>query len=478
MNKPASTVPVKNQSIAYESDSSTETDTSSKVYEPTTMQLTFKPQVLSEDAAKLVLDAKIKLSGEQAEREEHSTEPPTDDCVEFLALQKLGKHASAFLFQMVGYKMLSGKGHLDINLQEFAGIMERDQFKMIAHAKVTDNEYRLRLRYIGGDQFTEDHRNKRSIDLVSKFLEEHFGSDESMHISDCTTKARTLFITAMADQPSGTEMIVSCLNFSLLGAHGFFINWLVTSSELITVGKYGGQFTKIEAMGGNWMNRGLASFLIKTVRLAVAINLSYLGNDLSDLNMVVRARVSKKEISHRFYEYMGFDEIGAVVTPDEKELVFSSFENCLDSAKKSTVDFVHFIENDLNVVTWRHLSWISGPRQIWHVVVPEQKNFGRHIFDKSLIIFRFNIMWEHVLVLLAGLDLLYYPFQENVAHKEFVKPEVCLYDPGETCCVDDSERTAMFTKDRWPGEGSIDFIARWYVLAKCDTISDLSSRDH
>ena len=66
-NKPAFTVPVKNRSMAYESDSSTETDTSSKVYKPTTMQLTFEPQVLSEEEAKLVLDAKIKLSGEQAE---------------------------------------------------------------------------------------------------------------------------------------------------------------------------------------------------------------------------------------------------------------------------------------------------------------------------------------------------------------------------------------------------------------------------
>jgi len=102
-------------------------------------------------------------------------------------------------------------------------------------------------------------------------------------------------------------------------------------------------------------------------------------------------------------------------------------------------------------------------------------NFGRHGFQESLIVFPFNIIREHVLILSAGLDLLYHPFREDVCLHEFVRPEGCLYGPNDTCVVDGDERNAMYSGEGWPGEGAIDFVARWYVRLVRNLISSLDS---
>jgi len=178
------------------------------------------------------------------------------------------------------------------------------------------------------------------------------------------TRGRTFFLTAATDFPDSQETIVSCLNFAVLEDNGFFVNWLVTSSELITSDKYGDQFATIEAMGGNWMRRNFAQFLLKTARLAVCAYLAVSGNDLSNVKITVQANTKEGEIGHRFYSKYGFEELGPIETFEERETVFQGFDSCLDVGMKSFNDFIHFYDNNDDIVVFRHPKTLYQLRNI------------------------------------------------------------------------------------------------------------------
>lgn len=425
----------------------------------------------------------------------HNSETPIKlKSFDISLLDTLSVEAQQFIFGMVGLikPLLS---HLQGPLKIFDPLMPTTSFRAISGARCGEHGslYRLQLRHYCNPTYpdtaeSEVLREQSAFveEVLVSFLHDHFGDSELPSLRENITRSRTLYITAYTDEPPDNECVISLLNYSTLGAHGFYINWLATSSELITKKKYGVKFSRIEAAPTGptmtWQHRHLALFLLQLAKLATTCALQHEGlYDPSRYYVVLQASMKRGEIGHTFYTRHNFR---AMVTPTPETMdsaVFQGFKQLLDVQREKdwTLDYIQWHDFSKDMKYMKTLLNISGNfdrrrsknHQRSLVVSPEFKRVQPG--ENNAISVPFNIIREHLMVLSSGLEFFYLPFAENVDLKQCMQPSSRI-DQNMITSISSKEREIIGTSKEsagkpragWFNDECINFVVRWYVKSK------------
>ena len=345
--------------------------------------------------------------------------------------------------------------HLCEPLNSFMSIISARPLHVLAGSLLPDGEtYRLNVRYFGGLQGKRErisHATKVASFLKSYFSVKFSNPDETS-IQTYVERARTLYITAFTakedSQGKREERIVSALNFASMGPHGFYVNWLATSDEVITSQTYGLDF-ETETSGGTWQKRHLALFLLQLTNLAIGHNIACNVQIKNAPNYIVlQARTDPKEKAQKFYRYIGFDEMGYLDSDSELALqVFQQFPKLLEDSNESTSDFIHFIRNlqtTPDLAVFRNSTGLFTPTKS-RMKVNHQYHDVSFVDSPTAFSFPFSCKREHLMLLSIGLDYFFLPFRmEGDLHK-FITPS-CSYHHDTTVNIGNFDRGCLLGK--------------------------------
>ena len=376
--------------------------------------------------------------------------------------------------------------HLHLPLNYFMSIISARPLHVLAGSLLPDREtYRLNVRYFGGLQGKRErisHATKVASFLKSYFSVKFSNPDETC-IQTCVERARTLYITAFTAKEDlegkREERIVSAINFASMGPHGFYVNWLATSDEVITSQTYGLDF-ETEASGGTWQKRHLAIFLLQITNLAIGHNIASNVQIKNAPNFIVlQARTDPKEKAQKFYRYIGFDEMGYLDSDSELSLqVFQEFPQLLEESNESTSDFIHFIrdlQTTPDLAVFRNSTGLFTPTKSRMKVNPQYHDVS-FVDSPTAFSFPFSCKREHLMLLSIGLDYFFLPFRMEGDLQKFITPS-CSYHHDTTVSIGNFDRGCLLgkplfnppmpderkTPSLWLSDAIIDFFGCWYV---------------
>ena len=390
---------------------------------------------------------------------------PTFECLEVPALN--------FVMAIFGNEKLPPQPSAHVPLISFLPLMSSLKVGTLAHDKVTSSEtYRLHLCYYAGcsnqsDLTIEEQKELNAIGkIIIKFLTSQFrnGTEDEV-IQDCVNKSQSLYITAQHDGEIPTETIVSCINFALIPERGFYVDWLATSHEEITVEKYGPTFHCL-CKGGIWVQRNLGLFLMQAANFAVYSHLSTLNPDLPSYTVALQARIDREERAQDFYVNNGFEEIDNISAMSDLDfVVFDGFQALYEAAQKSTTDYLHITfagDGGENIVVYRNTTGIIGPGLPFGKRADSYTQQFATQHDAGYFVFPFCAKRETLLLLASGLDFFFLPFKKGVDMDGYLHPSI-EYSLG--CAAQVYLRNIEELKElkSWFTDANIDFYAQWYV---------------
>ena len=398
-----------------------------------------------------------------------------------------------FFLSIFGWGDIKPVKNMVEDLEKFTPLCTSLKFASLARHKMSnDGVYQFRLRYFGGlggeDEESKKHPdrndpNLKVADFIKQFFTSIFQHPEYENIEKCTRKARTLFITArtlfpttgarggdlnraLAGENEGSapdsgheECIIAAINFALLGANGFFVNWLATTNEKIDLqNKYGNSLKVVCSEGSTFQHRHLALFLMKAAQFAVVTHLR-LEKALSPENCIVlQARVASKEASAKFYGRIGFEEVGAIDDdPTLRSEIFESFPTLLTDAQKSKTDFIHFIRNQEDICLFKNDTGSFGrihslSRRFGKISCGTNDNYISESDDFS---FPFAIQRRNLMLLSSNLYFFFLPFRDNAHLDDFIEPNRAI------TIITARERKLLGKQSGWLNDECIDFYIRW-----------------
>ena len=217
--------------------------------------------------------------------------------------------------------------------------------------------------------------------IIIKFLTSQFPyGTENEIIQYCVHKSRFPYITAQHDGDIPTETIVSCINFALLPKRGFYVNWLATSHEEITVEKYGPTFRCL-CKGGITVQRNLGLFLMQAANFAVYSHLSTLNPDLPSFTVAFQAQIDPNESAQDFYNKNGFEEIDNISSMSDLDFVgFDGFKALIKLLK------------NLQLITLMSFLQVMVEKKVLCIVTLQESLALDYLLEKELIHIHNNLL--------------------------------------------------------------------------------------
>ena len=413
-------------------------------------------------------------------------------------IDSLPPQAMNFLMAIFGGDGVPPATHADADLESFLNIGTSYKFASLALHKMQNGLPQLRLRYFAGlgDNDKKDRSKPEMIaDIrlakgIRSFFTQVFNNPENTPIEDCVNHARSLYITAKTfvprpgkpknitpDQQASAaealkqevppdETIVACLNFACMGNHGFWVNWLAVSNEVIASRKYGAALNLLTGVHGTWQRRNFAVFLLKVAHLSVLSHLRLMGEYSSSYCIALQARTASSENAPKFYTSVGFEE-GDIVETDSQlsASVFEEFPTILRKAEDSPTDYIHFIWESNDICIFKNTTGTFGKSVAF--LRRLRKNylsvkFGEYDGEKSFS-FPFAAIREHLMFLATNLELFFLPFRPKTDLNEFITPNQIFHNELTTHLI---ERDMGYIKDEsgWLNDSLIDFYIRWYDI--------------
>jgi hypothetical protein len=271
---------------------------------------------------------------------------------------------------------------------------------------------------------------------------------------------------------NGEERIVACINFSLLGSYGYFVNWLATSKESIKSEVYGEELAFL-CDSGTWKRRHLALFLMKTANLAVISHLrskKVLNPD--EYYILLQARTTKEEKGHIFYNRIGFQELGSI--DNENELNVDAFKGCGELITRGgtlSMDYIHFIYGITDIVLFKNNTGTFGSiRSFSHRYTKpdaeectEKSTTEENVEQKNAVAgFQapFPLVRNHFMILEMHLDLVCFPFVGSSEMTDYIEVNNA-YTDNRTVLIEPRDIGIVATKDEWLNDSCIDFYVCW-----------------
>jgi len=399
-------------------------------------------------------------------------------------LNSLPRVAMDFVMSIFGSEEIPPARHAEIALNHFVPISSSLRFASLAHQLLPGTDrYQFRLRYFGGlgdeDDKNLSRRNNPDATValfIRSFFTSIFNNPEHAPVEMCVNRARSLFITVQCNNGQQRkdekenkervdlidfpyqETIVSCINFSIMKPHGFFINWLATSNETISPRKYGEELMLVLS-DQSWQRRNFAFFLLKLANFSVILHLRLSGILSADYNIVLQARST--EPAARFYIACGFDEGGPASSETDLERdVFQGFNSSLYNAVKSKTDFIHVIWDNDEIV------WFTNKTGSFRKGKSVGKEFRTLVSsqDPEEFIFPFAAIREHLMLLATNLDFFYLPFQDSAPMHDFIQPNEFVPNRQRTFVCEVDRDSVAAKGSRSSGhltDNAINFFIRW-----------------
>jgi hypothetical protein len=198
---------------------------------------------------------------------------------------------------------------------------------------------------------------------------------------------------------------------------------------------------------------------MKAAHFAVVMHLR-LEKALSPDNCIVlQARVAAKEESAKFYQHIGFEEVGAIDDdPTLRSQIFESFPTLLADAHESKTDCIHFIRNQEDICLFKNDTGSFGRIHSF------SRRFGKisfstddkYISETTDISFPFAIQRRNLMLLSSNLYFFFLPYRDNAHMDDFIEPNRSI------TIIAERERAILRKKTpAWLNDECIDFYIRW-----------------
>ena len=259
--------------------------------------------------------------------------------------------------------------------------------------------------------------------------------------------------------PPDNEIIVACINFAVMGRYGYFVNWIGVLPYRITEAIFGAPF-HFETGGGTWKQKHLGTFLLEIAHLVSRIIIQT-NHGLSDIYYVIlQAIIDEKETAHRFYNQLGFAELGFLENDNELQTVFRQLPDVVESGKLSCTDFINFIchnNADINLEVLVNEGGVFTQNSTLRRGPP-----GGNIV---LVYFPFSLRRKDFLALAEGLPCFFLPFENDLTWFEFIIPNV-KYTNYNTVNLQTRDTLCLSGRDEnaWINDTIVDFVQKWLVM--------------